>query len=531
VSQVPRERSDPRHYLNVAWRWKWLLAAIVVVIPAAVYLVSTRLSDTYEASTTLFVQGTAISSSSSANPVTVATSSPSDVAVLIRTPFVGELAAKKLHEPPKNGRALTGSVTAKLDQTTGSSSPNTAGFLTITAKSGDPQRAVDIANAFADAVVTKRTNSATNAINQTITSLSADLAAAQGAAAKQQIASQIQQLKAARSTEENSTEVVNPPVKPTVPVSPKPKRNAALGFILALLLAAGLVPLLDRLDRRIRRVDELEELVDVPLLAMIPEAGFPGKRPDSRVREAFQTLRAGLTSFNVDHALGSVMITSPAHGDGKTTVAANLAIALAQDGRDVIIVDGDMRRCQLASRLGVDASIGLDAVLLEGRRAQDALVDVEGVSGGRLRVLPAVTPPPNPSILLGSARMKAVLAELTEMADIVLIDAPPLLVVSDALPLLDEVSGTILIARLDYTARDALSKARQVISTAHGTILGVVATGSKAGGLYGYEEYVTADDQLPGDGLALQPESSNGYGAFRRLIRRSAKREQSGERS
>ena len=126
--------------------------------------------------------------------------------------------------------------------------------------------------------------------------------------------------------------------------------------------------------------------------------------------------------------------------------------------------------------------------------------------------------------------MTAVLAELTEMADMVVIDAPPLLVVSDAIPLLDEVSGIILTARVDYTDRDAVTKARQVISTAGGKILGVVATGSKAGGLYGYEEYVSAHDEFPGDGFALQPQP-NGHGALRRLMRRSGKQEKSGERT
>ena len=108
-----------------------------------------------------------------------------------------------------------------------------------------------------------------------------------------------------------------------------------------MLLAAGLLPILDRLDRKIREADELEPLVGAPLLAMVPDQAAPGQAPGPAVQEAFQTLRASLTYYNVDRPLDILLVSSAAHSEGKTTVATNLSAALAQDGKDVILVDAD----------------------------------------------------------------------------------------------------------------------------------------------------------------------------------------------
>ena len=227
---------------------------------------------------------------------------------------------------------------------------------------------------------------------------------------------------------------------------------------------------------------------------MVPSSAFPGQRPTPLVRESFQTLRAALTYFNIDRSIATVMITSATHGEGKTTVATNLATALAMDERRVVLIDGDFRKPQVATRLGVEPRAGIESVLLGDASLDDALVKVpiEGAGEyGRLFVLPCTSPPPNPSVLLGSGQMKSLLAELSEQADIVLIDTPPVLTVSDAIPLLERVSGTVLVARLDYSTRDGVQKARNVIKTARGEILGIVATAAKKAGLYEYGGYGT----------------------------------------
>src|SRR5262249_36928781 len=137
-------------------------------------------------------------------------------------------------------------------------------------------------------------------------------------------------------------------------------------------------------DRRLREPEEMEELGNAPLLGSIPEEAFPGKGSGPFVHEAFQTLRAGLTYFNIDRTVSTVLVASPARGDGKTRVAANRSRALAEDGKNVIAVDCDLRRPQLARRLGVgdQVNFGLDSVLIDRRDIDEALVDVE-IEGGR----------------------------------------------------------------------------------------------------------------------------------------------------
>ena len=174
-----------------------------------------------------------------------------------------------------------------------------------------------------------------------------------------------------------------------------------------------------------------------------------------------------------------------------------LAVALAMDGQDVVLIDADLRHPQIGVRLGIEPEIGLSEVLTNQGELEDALVEVD-VGDGRLRVLAAGSQPPNPARLLSSRRMGSLLETLSEQADIVVVDTPPLLSVSDAVPLLERVSGAVLVAKVGTTSRDALQRMRQVIDTARGTILGAVATGSGKSGLYGYGgDYYEAEDAGP----------------------------------
>ena len=359
----------------------------------------------------------------------------------------------------------------------------------------------------------------------------ADSLPADDLAARDALAQQLQDLSGLRATQQDTTIVVEPAVPASSPVSPRPLRNTALAGLFALLLAAGLIPLLDRLDRRIRDISDLEDLLGEPVLAVIPDAAFPGHVPSHAVREAFQTLRASLTYFNVDRSLATVLVTSPSHGEGKTTVATNLAVAMAMDDRKVVLVDGDFRKPQAAKRLGIEPGPGIESVVLDDVPLEEALVEVpiDGELGsGALRVLPCAAPPPNPSGLIGSKRMKALLAELAEQSDIVIIDTPPILAVSDVIPLLEEVSGTVLVARLDSSTRDSVLKARQVIENSRGSILGVVATGVKAKRLdsygygYGYGYGEPAPQETGSNGSA-----SNGHP--RRGLTKVLRRGKSGE--
>jgi tyrosine-protein kinase len=484
---------DLRHYVRQAWRRKWILLAVIVLLPLATYLVTERQAKVYEATTLMKVAPQNITIS---NQISFGSSGVTETATIIKTSGVARLAARQLGEPPSNAGALLSQISTSVE-----SDSTDAGFLRITAKDNDPKQAARIANAFAASITQTRTNDAVGKLDATIATLTKQ------AASNPTVSDQIDQLRATRATLQGTTQVVEPATPPTAPISPHPGRNARIAFILALLLAAALVPLLDAIDRRLREPEEMEELGDAPLLGSIPEEAFPGKGSGPFVHEAFQTLRAGLTYFNIDRTVSTVLVASPTRGDGKTTVAANLARALAEDGKNVIAVDCDLRRPQLARRLrvGDDVNFGLDSVLIDRRDLDEALVEVE-IEGGRLRVLPGGSPP-NPSVLLGSERMRVVLAELREAADMVVIDTPPLLAVSDAIPLQEQVSGTVLIARVDQTSKDGIRKSISYIKTAGGNLLGFVATGVQLGGVggldaYGYGYGYTAENGASANGNA-----------------------------
>jgi receptor protein-tyrosine kinase len=195
-------------------------------------------------------------------------------------------------------------------------------------------------------------------------------------------------------------------------------------------------------------------------------------------------------------------------GEGKTTVATDLAVAYATSGKRVILVDADIRKPDAAQRLGVNEAAGLSQVLAGTMTLADALREVSPF-GRALRVLPAGDPPPNPSALLGSLRMSRLLSELQGDADIVILDTTPLLAVSDAFPLLDKVSGIVALVRLDKTPRDAIRRMLHITRSAGGQVLGLVATDGKRalragyGYGYGYGDAPGTNGAAPG---ARQPE-------------------------
>jgi len=272
--------------------------------------------------------------------------------------------------------------------------------------------------------------------------------------------------------------------------------------------------LVERLDRKIRKPEELETITGVPVLGTIPKEAFPGEKPPGpQVSEAFQTLRDSLTYFNVDRDLTTLVVVSPLKGEGKTTVVSHLAVAFARAGKRVIAVDTDMRHPQLASRFGFDNSPGLSEVLRSGA-PESALRTVDGFDG-LLQVLPGGAAAPNPSELLGSASMSSMLGRFSDVCDLVLIDTPPLLVISDAFALLQQGSGLVGVARVEQTHSDVVARMVDVINTAGGRLLGMVATGSREPARYGYGYgYQDASDHQKGkDGAPvtmLSGVSSNG---------------------
>jgi capsular exopolysaccharide synthesis family protein len=507
MAESQHEGPDPREFFRLLWRRKALILLCLTLIPLAVYGYSQRLTKTYQASTMISVQGTATDASLYlGQDVSTGSVNTAQVAALIGTDAVADQASKLLSEPRGS---LRGAASGTHDEDTN--------FITVTATAGTGQRAAEIANAFAQALKLTRGRAGVARIDVAIGNVQQELDKLEpGDVQQTQLSQQLQALRTLRAAQSENTQIVQPAAAPASPISPNPKRNAILAFVVALLIAGGAVTLAERLDRRLHDSRDLERLTGTPLLAQVPASAFPGAAPDPQLPIVFQTLRDSLTYFNVDQRLSSLLVISPLKGDGKTSVATNLAVAFARAGKQVILVDGDLRSPQVATRMGTPPMPGLSEVISGSSEIEEALTEIEPF-GSYLRVLPGGSIPPNPSEMLGSARMSTILAELSEMSDLVLIDSAPVLVVSDAFPLFDQVAGIVGVSRLEQTPREAITRAIEVASSAGGRVLGMVASGAKqAGDGYGYgygygeatqpaaDPYLLAAPGTPGTGQPVK---------------------------
>lgn len=494
-------QQDLRTYLRILWRWKLLFLALVVLIPVGAYLLERGKPKVYQSSTLLDASGSSLAVGSS--NLSGVSDNPQAVARLVGTDAVARLAARRLHEPSASAGALLSEVTATADSNTG--------FLTITVQDHSPARAAAIANAFAAALGSDQATRANQSIRTQLRVLSSQLAGTRASDQTARGALQIAQLNALRRSNAVGPQMIDTAVASATPVGPKTRRAVELAFVIALLLGIGAVLLAENSDRRLRAPEDLERLTETPLLGTIARGAFsPQRYLEPRNVEAFQTLRAALTYYNVDRPLSSVVIVSPGPEDGKTTVAIGLAIAVARAGGRAILVDADLRRPQVSARLGIPAVEGLGAVLNHERELVDSLLEhpVDAPAGGRLLVLPAGPPPANPSALISSPEMRELLSELEHQADLVIVDTAATLAVSDSLPLIQAASGIVMIVRMNRSSRAAVRRLQKIITSAHGAAMGVVATGTSSV-TYGYggEKYYAA-------------RNGTGAGRRRRLRRR-----------
>jgi receptor protein-tyrosine kinase len=475
---------DIRSYIRAVWRWKLLILVFVVGAPVVAYLLEHGKPNTYSASTTVSLNASGSVTTSGGSTVFQSTNIKA-IAQLITTSSVANIAATELTPPQTASEAVSGvSTSANI----------TTGFITITAVKNSATDAAAVANAFATALNTDGSKQAKKALARAIQTTKAQLAHISRTSANYgSLEANLQQYKQQEDEPNDVATTVQAASPNYTPVGPHPRRAVELGLVIGILLSIIAVMLLDSADRRLRAPDDLERLTGLPLIGAIAPSAFAGELETTPVdEEAFQTLRTSLTYFTVDREIKSVLITSPGEQEGKSTVAVRLALASARAGLDVILVDADLRRGGATAKLGLKPNVGLGLVLAERRPVDTALIDwpLAEDDAGRLRVLAAGPPPPNPAALLSSEAMVDLLSELESRFDLVVIDTPAALAVSDAVPLTHRVSGIVLIARMNRSTRDTVRRLQKIISSAHGLMLGAVATGVTAGP--GYEKYSQA---------------------------------------
>lgn len=436
-----------RQYRDALWRRKLTLAVVLLACVGAAVALTVAQPKKYRATTRIVVgQGNGLIPSAYSNAVQPYTATMAD---LVRSNIVAERVKRQL--------GLAESTQDLLRQVSVSINPSTA-VMTVNVVDRSRARAVRIASSMA--TVFSRL-------------------------VKSRFGSQPQNLGGGQVQLPLTATVFDPAYASPTAVSPKPKQNVALGLIVGIVLGLLAAFLREHLDRRLRTRRDVEEQFAVPVIAQIPferlEKG--NERPvawsgTGILAESFRTLRANLQYLGVRRPLRTILVTSAGPEQGKTTVAANVALALARSGAATVVVDGDLRRPRLAETFGIRRPVGVTNVLIDVSSLDDALVElpVEGLAGDEvapLALLPAGPVPPNPSELLASAHMTALLERLSLLYEHVIVDSPPLLAVADGLELARMVDGVVVVARRN---RATVDEAREIRSTASRLSLNLVGT-------------------------------------------------------
>jgi capsular exopolysaccharide synthesis family protein len=323
--------------------------------------------------------------------------------------------------------------------------------------------------------------------------------------------------------------VVSAAVLPDKPVSPNKTLNVAIAFAAGLLVAVGIAFLLDYLDQSIKTDEELTErlgLIAIGHVAFAPAGkgsraelvALVGQSPAS---EAYKALRTSLLFSTLDQELKTIVVTSPAPEEGKSRTAANLAVVLAEAGHNTVLIDADFRRPSMHKIFGRIRNVGLSNLILQDVPESEAITAVEKVPN--LWLITSGPIPPNPSELLGSGRIRELIARLRSAFTYVILDTPPVNAVTDAAILAAAVDGTILVVEQGRTTFPALKHSKQLLDRVGVHTIGVVMNKVRtSAGSYSYEygNYGTPPDELAEGEPGQPPESqlpvASGY-RFTRL--------------
>jgi len=309
----------------------------------------------------------------------------------------------------------------------------------------------------------------------------------------------------------NNFRIINAARVPSSPSEPNIPRNLSFALVLGVISGIGLAFMLENMDNTVRTPEQAQSISGLPSLGMIPLGsksvhGASGKRlaltpakevvetvtqirPQSQMAESYRALRTSLLLSNLGAPPKVIMVTSARPQEGKTTTSINTAIVLAQKGVRVLLVDADLRRPSVHKALGMGPRSGLSNVLTGSATLQQTITTSPILPN--LLIIPAGTPPPNPAELLASSNMRDLIAELRQQFDHIVIDTPPTLSVTDAVVLSPRADATILVIRSGHTTKQALRRARDILTQVNAHVAGVLlnAVDLTSPDYYYYYEY------------------------------------------
>jgi polysaccharide biosynthesis transport protein len=445
--------NDLLGYLRILRRWIWLIVGISFLAAATSAAVSFQLPKQYESTTVALV-----------NPKQgLLTSADAGIAVqldqLVQT-YVQLVNIEPVRQHlisdgvPRGSLQLQKELTAKRE-------PNTT-LIEITVRDRDPKVAYEVARDIIPSF-----NSSLDAIQTSVLG------------------------KATTSRLDSMVPAQIPPAAPTVPVSPNILLNTAAALVAGLLISTGLVILFERLDNTIHtEADVRTELALTPLGSIARTVQKQRGRaangvmalttmthPMDSVSEAYKAIRTSLLFSSTDKPLRTLIVTSTAPGEGKTSTACNLAVVMAQAGNRVILVDADFRRPALSKIFRLPDNFGLGNLVLGDRSLDEILAATEVPN---LKVMGTGPIPPNPSELLSSRSMAAILLRLAAAADFVIFDTPPVAAVTDATVLASKCDGVIIVVEEGRTQCPAVIRTRDTLVSVNARVVGVVLNKQRA---------------------------------------------------
>ncbi len=312
-------------------------------------------------------------------------------------------------------------------------------------------------------------------------------------------------------------EVLSTAWVPDTPVSPNVPLNLAIALVVGLFLGSALAFVRDYFDDSVKSKDAVEKGTGVGTLGLIPKVSSGDElvtvlHPTAPAAEAFRLLRTSVKFLGIERQVRVVQVTSPSPGEGKTMVAANLAVAFAQSGDRVVLVGGDLRRPRMEEMLDIPLTPGLTAVLIGDVTLPQAIQTAAGVPN--LSVLPAGYPPPNPSELLSGERARRLIDVLGQTYDVVVIDCPPVLPVTDSLVLARMADTTLLVTSANRTSKRSLTRAVELLRQVDAPLSGTVLNSASADDTFSTEPYRYESVAKPARGRRQQPahNAGNGHG-------------------
>lgn len=539
--------------LRLVRRWWWVIVIGPVLGAVVAYLISSTATPIYQASAMVVIESANAETSANYSDIIAAERMTRTYSRLVEMSPALEQSIDRL-ALPLTVEELRGKISVSPVRDTQ--------LLAVSVTDPSPARAADIANTVAEVFIEQRTaqerellGTSSAALAEEIDTVREDITAKSTeideykarpdaetptiAATIRQMESQLAQMQTLYNTlldrqiqlditqNQQATRmwVAEEATPPAGAISPRVALNTALGGILGLVGAGALVMVIGYLDNTVKTSDDVRRLTNSAALGSIPltrskDGLEPLLYPRSPATEAYRALRTNLQFASLGRDVRSLVATSPRPGDGKTTTISNLATVLAQGGQRVILVDADLRKPRLHKMFaGLANRTGLTNLLLADARVDlDPLLQPTAVPG--LRVLTTGPLPPNPSDVLNSPRMRDVIAQLEESADVVLIDAPPM-AVSDALIVASLVDGVMLVTTGGRTRANELTSVVEALARSGTTLTGVVINRASMEGesYYYYQSYYSTDSDAAGSDASVDD-----TGGRRRLPARLGRR-------